>query len=332
MAADFDPYYVWLGIPPEEQPANHYRLLSLKLFESNADVIDNAADRQMAHLRTQQTGKHAGLSQRLLNELAAVRICLLDPQKRVAYDHQLRAKLAATRGGAQITAPSDSAVQLQSRRTTGQQPIAPVAIQAVAATPRMAAIRPSADQWDQLLGDSVGPSTKLNARKRGGNRGLLYGVVAAVAVAAVGIGILATSNSTPANGTLVFDAMAVGDAVVTLDNNRIAVPSNGRLDCSPGTHSIVGRRPAYKFADDVTVIAGQDLKVAVDWQPKAVLILNWPLALRGGAELKVDGLFQNVSQRMPLEIAVEPGKHAIEITRPGTARFETAATVATRWP
>ena len=90
MAAEFNPYHVWLGIPPEEQPANHYRLLGLKLFESSADVIDNAADRQMAHLRTIQTGKHADLSQRLLNELAAARVSLLDPKKRAAYDQQLR--------------------------------------------------------------------------------------------------------------------------------------------------------------------------------------------------------------------------------------------------
>ena len=24
-----DPYHVWLGIPPEEQPPNHYRLLGI---------------------------------------------------------------------------------------------------------------------------------------------------------------------------------------------------------------------------------------------------------------------------------------------------------------
>ena len=33
MAAEFNPYHVWLGIPPEDQPADYYRLLSLKLFE-----------------------------------------------------------------------------------------------------------------------------------------------------------------------------------------------------------------------------------------------------------------------------------------------------------
>ena len=26
----FDPYHIWLGIPPEEQPPNHYRLLGCR--------------------------------------------------------------------------------------------------------------------------------------------------------------------------------------------------------------------------------------------------------------------------------------------------------------
>ena len=32
MAESFDPYESWLGIPPEDQPPNHYRLLGLKPF------------------------------------------------------------------------------------------------------------------------------------------------------------------------------------------------------------------------------------------------------------------------------------------------------------
>ena len=39
----FDPYHKWLGIPPEEQPPNHYRLLGLPPFEADLDVIDAAA-------------------------------------------------------------------------------------------------------------------------------------------------------------------------------------------------------------------------------------------------------------------------------------------------
>jgi hypothetical protein len=89
----FDPYHKWLGISPEEQPANHYRLLGLRAFESDADVIDSAADRQMAHVQTHKTGPHSALSQKLLNELAAARLCLLDSARKAAYDDGLRAEL-----------------------------------------------------------------------------------------------------------------------------------------------------------------------------------------------------------------------------------------------
>ncbi len=85
----FDPYRRWLGIPPEEQPPNHYRLLGVGQFESDADVISSAADRQMAHVRTFQSGPYSAISQRILNELAAARVCLLDPQKKAEYDEQL---------------------------------------------------------------------------------------------------------------------------------------------------------------------------------------------------------------------------------------------------
>lgn len=91
MEPVFDPYHKWLGIPPTEQPPNHYRLLGIPLFEPDPDVIDAASYRQMAHLRTYQMGKHAELSQRLLNEVAGARICLLDARKKAAYDAEFGA-------------------------------------------------------------------------------------------------------------------------------------------------------------------------------------------------------------------------------------------------
>jgi len=93
MTDPFDPYHVWLGIPPEQQPPNHYRLLAIELFENSPDVIASAADRQMVHLRTFQTGKHAAESQKLLNQVAAAKVCLLDPKKKAVYDQQLRQRL-----------------------------------------------------------------------------------------------------------------------------------------------------------------------------------------------------------------------------------------------
>ena len=90
MGQAFDPYHKWLGIPPEEQPANHYRLLGIQDFEEDPDVVQSAADQRMAHLRTYQTGRYADWSQRLLNEVAAAKICLLNPAKKAAYDEHLR--------------------------------------------------------------------------------------------------------------------------------------------------------------------------------------------------------------------------------------------------
>ncbi|HEY1784420.1 MAG TPA: hypothetical protein VGG30_02690, partial [Pirellulales bacterium] len=95
MPPAFDPYYLWLGIPPKQQPPNHYRLLGIKLFEDNPDVIDGAADRQMTHVRSFQTGKHAAESQTVLNELATARACLLDAAKKSNYDAQIKERLAA---------------------------------------------------------------------------------------------------------------------------------------------------------------------------------------------------------------------------------------------
>ena len=94
MEEPFDPYYTWLGIPPDEQPADYYRLLGVRRFEPKEEVILNAADQRMAHLRTYQTGRRSKESQRLLNEVAAAQGCLIDPAKKRAYDQQLQQKLA----------------------------------------------------------------------------------------------------------------------------------------------------------------------------------------------------------------------------------------------
>ncbi len=85
----FNPYHKWLGISPKHQPPDHYRLLGVDLHESDPDVIDAAAEQRMAFLHQYTTGEHLADAQRLLNELATARVCLLDPEKRRAYDKQL---------------------------------------------------------------------------------------------------------------------------------------------------------------------------------------------------------------------------------------------------
>ncbi|MHC4404896.1 MAG: hypothetical protein ACYTG0_35055 [Planctomycetota bacterium] len=93
MSGSFDPYHKWLGISPKDQPPNHYRLLAIDLFESDPDVIASAADQRMTHVRSFQTGRRSALSQQVLNEIAAARVCLLNSEKKAEYDRQLRNQL-----------------------------------------------------------------------------------------------------------------------------------------------------------------------------------------------------------------------------------------------
>ncbi|MBX9792646.1 MAG: hypothetical protein K2Y37_27410 [Pirellulales bacterium] len=96
MDETFDPYLKWLGIRSSERPPNHYALLGLSLYEDDPEVISNAADRQMSHVRTFQVGPHSQWSQRLLNELAAAKLCLLRSDRKAAYDAALGERIAAT--------------------------------------------------------------------------------------------------------------------------------------------------------------------------------------------------------------------------------------------
>ena len=90
----FDPYRKWLGIPVKDQPPNHYRLLGVELYESDLDVIEGAAERQMSFVRQYQSGEYAGDAARILNELAMARLCLLRPATKSAYDENLRQQMA----------------------------------------------------------------------------------------------------------------------------------------------------------------------------------------------------------------------------------------------
>ncbi len=127
----FDPYRLWLGIPPEDQPPHHYRLLGLTAFESDADVIAGAVDRQIRHVSLKQTGEWVESARKLLGELKLAETILLNSSRKAAYDQSLRAKLARS----QPTAATPPVAVIT-------QPIAPAAQPATANVPRSAAAQP----------------------------------------------------------------------------------------------------------------------------------------------------------------------------------------------
>ena len=85
-----DAIYELLGVPPEEQPADYYRLLGLARFEANPEVITNAASRQMLFVRQLAAGPYSHVSQDMLDLLSEAKVCLLNTERRRRYDVELR--------------------------------------------------------------------------------------------------------------------------------------------------------------------------------------------------------------------------------------------------
>lgn len=123
--SEFNPYLKWLGIRDPERPVNHYRLLGIEMLESDPQIISMAADRQMEHVRTFQTGPQGADCQNLLSELAIARRCLLTPKLKTAYDQQLASRIAAA-AAAVATAPG---VASQATVRSGKNPASPNAEQ-----------------------------------------------------------------------------------------------------------------------------------------------------------------------------------------------------------
>lgn len=99
MNDTFDAYYKWLAIPKGDRPIHFYRLLGIPLYEDDIDVISVAADRQMSHIKTFASGKYAGTSQQILNELSQAKICLTNFESKLHYDTELKKLLRpATKG------------------------------------------------------------------------------------------------------------------------------------------------------------------------------------------------------------------------------------------
>ncbi len=88
----FDAYFKWLRIHKRHQPPTHYRLLGINEFESDTQVIEEAAVRQSEHVRKCGQQKFPDIAERILQEIEAARQCLLDPEQKAAYDEKLKAQ------------------------------------------------------------------------------------------------------------------------------------------------------------------------------------------------------------------------------------------------
>lgn len=89
-SANRDPWHVLLGIAPEHQPADYYRMLGIEQLEFITDVIRNAAARQIDHLNRHATGDFQTVTKLITNNVLLARDCLLDHDKHLRYAAELQ--------------------------------------------------------------------------------------------------------------------------------------------------------------------------------------------------------------------------------------------------
>jgi len=301
MAEKFDPYYKWLGIPPRDQPPNHYRLLGIELFEPDRDVIDAAANRVMAYLKDLAVGDEAAHSQRLLNEIARARLCLLNRRKKEGYDRELRAQLAEQTAGEAPPPP----------RAGGPPPLKPPkspppAAPPLAEPPTAEPPRFLTDETSPIAGppshDSgslidvaatmtaperiADPTIVSRPRRRARGPSTLHAVVVLVVAACLCLATLALTllgigtrddtpsdkPSAPGRSAVILVLGAQERAEIShflLDGQPQSVPPRDSYVLAPGSHHVVLRRPGYlDVADSFELGEATRHVIRVRWETR----------------------------------------------------------------
>lgn len=293
MPDDFDPYYKWLGIPPKDQPPNYYRLLGIERFEEDREVIDAAANRLMAYLKSLSTGDDMDLSQKLLNEVAAARGCLLNLQRKAAYDADLAREVAdrligdvsGTMGRSSATVPEPPPPQ--------PPVISPAPWLIIASASQQSQPDPA---FEEPVGDT--PPGEHSPRK---SRATLW-ITALLGVCLLVMAILmlwapasrlrlsagshshaeaAATTSRDANRSRVQSGPArlifrwlPGDranATLRINGKPVHVPPRGAVEhtLSPGVYQLEIERTGYEtIRKRIVLSTGQDHPLELRWQPK----------------------------------------------------------------
>ncbi len=290
MTEHFDPYHKWLGIPPKDQPANHYRLLGVEKYETDREVIDAAANRLMAYLQDLSTGESAAPAQRLLNQISAARLVLLNPSRKDEYDKQLQAEsVPVARPVAPRTAPP-----LARPAPIAPTPPAHLAPQ-IATQPAAQPAGPFVVTDDEGVGKrGTGKRKSAGAHKSRKNPSyapIILLAIAAIAVAGLALYVLTRpavpAPPRPSDEIVIIEQASPPPAVtdtrlrieideqdrsgvaITVDRRRRQVATRGDIafDLSPGSHTVVIRREGYLTIDrDVEIAKGKTSVLKTEWK------------------------------------------------------------------
>ena len=294
MTEQFDPYYKWLGIPPKDQPPNHYRLLGIEAFESDRDVIEAAANRLMSYLHEIAAGDEVDYSQQILNEVSAARVCLLDRRQKSVYDVGLKKKQKSAAANTPRPAAAPAA----------KPPVSPQAppLQTPAAPPQQNQQQPVANPHDST-GNLAAPAIQTQGeptrqpaakgRGRASRKGkpddntkqqrmvMILGGAGAVALIAAAIAIFVfTSSSDPVTSVVIDVPEEMRNKVsVLIDGKKYPLPEEGEvaLAVKSGEHALVMQRRGYQRIDYLFKVGeGKSHSYKPDWEPLAQISNNRP--------------------------------------------------------
>jgi len=348
---EFDPYHRWLGIRSEEQPADHYRLLALARFEDEPEVIRDAAEQRIRHVRAYQLGGHRKVAQKILNELAAAEACLLDERKKAKYDEEL---------GEEVT--KENPLPVVERDITPSVP--PI-------TPSLA--RTATVHRRQLFAFSKRVSVFFRACRHRGLPGRWTSRVGFGAAVAGGCVLLCltlwlvaqlrpNANDTETvvsevprpqpkaptvnrdedpRSTIPEDAKLIflwplserTDAALWIDGEREVLPQTGEttisFPSSPDRHSVRIEREGFEPIEfpDFTLLEGETKTLALRWQRRpqeATLVFSWPVAERADAKLWIDGKAEALPKNggTTIRFNLEAGVHSVKVERRGFEPME----------
>jgi len=330
-------------------------LLGVRPFEDNLDVIEHAADQRMTHLRTFQSGRNAQLSQRLLNEVAAVRVCLLDKAAKTAYDQELRRRIGQPTAippepkappakpkppKPPPTQPAPPPTQLTPPPTQLTPP--PTQPTPPPEPPPVGGIVPPIETRPSSSG--LPPSDAPSEEKSRGKVAVVVGagvagMVILLAAALVVWGFASRGTPPPEDAVLVFDwsENELSEVELFIDEREVSLRRGAgppQYQCKPGEHRVSALRQGFKtFEEAVVVKAGDRKNISPVWLPQTHLILLWPAKERRKAELRIDGTVRHISSReirssaVRVKVPLDPGSHAVRIERLEFKPFEQEVTI-----
>ena len=180
----FDPHLEWLGIPTDRRPPTYYQLLGIFPAERDPRRIEEAAARQVEHLREHRFGPYAVECAQLLAEIAQAKATLTDPARRAAYDARLGIQPP------KAPAPPPAPLPIPVPPPAPPRAAAPLAPEPVP----LAESAPSA-----FAPDDEAFRARRPRRKQGSGAGLAVGLaLAALLIGGGVVGVLALRNPSPA--------------------------------------------------------------------------------------------------------------------------------------